>query len=108
MEQEKAMQEQDNGELETELIVTLLDGKGEPYEATILNSFMVGEKQYVSVLPVEPDESGEFPIILFAVSVKEDSEDSGDVQIEITSIPEHEYPMIAEYYERNVLPLDMN
>lgn len=92
-------------EPEVELVITLLDGNGEPYEATILNSFMVAGEQYVSVLPVTPDDNGEFPIILFAANFNEDS--GGEVQVEITTIPDEKYPLIAEYYEQNILPLDM-
>lgn len=92
-------------EQEVELVVTLLDGNGGQYEATVLNSFMVNNKQYISVLPVMPDENGDFPIILFAANFTETGDN--EVQMEITSIPEAEYPAIAEYYEKNILPLDM-
>ena len=48
-------------EQEAEIVVTILDGQGNPYEATVLNSFMIGDKQYVAVLPVTPDEDGSYP-----------------------------------------------
>lgn len=92
-------------EAEVELVVTLLDGKGEPYEATVLNSFMVNGKQYVSVLPVVPDENGEFPIILFAATFRDGAE--GDTELEITTIPDRDYPGVAAYYEVNIMPLDL-
>lgn len=92
-------------EADVELVVTLMDGNGEPYEATILNSFMVRGNQYVSVLPVVPDDNGEFPIILFAATIRDNGGE--DVDVEITTIPDEDYPGVAEYYERNIMPLDM-
>lgn len=86
-----------------QLLVTLLDGNGTPYEVQILNSFLFEGKQYVSAIPVIPV-SGNFDIYLFLAQTTE--KEDGSVDVEISTIPDDTYTAVAEYYENNILPLD--
>lgn len=99
------MKHNDHHGEDVQLIVTLLDGQGNPYDVAILNSFMYDGRQYVSAIPVLPDEKGNYDIYLFRAVTKEGNTPE-NVDVEFTTIPEDEYTAVATFYENTILPMD--
>lgn len=64
---EKPEAPQENSTEDEQIVMTLIDDKGNPYDATLLTTFQAGqEKQdYAAFLSHVPDEKGIFPIQIF-------------------------------------------
>lgn len=65
--QEQQEQPVQNTEAGEEIVLTLIDDKGNPYDATLLTTFQAGDSKqdYAAFLSHVPDEEGTYPIQIF-------------------------------------------
>lgn len=66
-----------------EIVLTLIDGKGNPYDATLLTTFQAGENKqdYAAFLSHIQDEDGKFPIQIFRYElVVRDGEEGMEIE----------------------------
>lgn len=65
--------EKTRNEEEEQIIMTLIDSEGNPYDATLLTTFKAGEqnRDYAAFLSHVPDGEGHFPIQIFRYTLTE-------------------------------------
>lgn len=89
MNEELTMPQESGGE---EIIMTLIDAEGKPYDATLLTTFQAGtrNRDYAAFLSHVPDEDGVFPIQIFRYRLtKRDGEEGMEID-NIASSMEYE------------------
>lgn len=53
------------------IVMQLIDAEGNPYDATLLTTYQVGERDYAAFMSHVPDDEGQLPIQIFRYRLAE-------------------------------------